>query len=243
MSHTYEDYVHSVEDTRCTLGPCPEPSCTYYGYVDSTLPSLCGAGTGFGPCLMPRDHFGPRSYHSHWHIPRVTVAACGDQTCVFYGSTNAALRAEICGASTAAGPCTFRTSGPISPPHRHQHSHRRKDTDMRDIASINREAESLRERLEYLEAQKEKVLALPKEPKRGTVIKFHLQYDPHGIVYDVVAFRSNRQGASWHTTLTRRPGPHTWEDLLEIMMSDYSVKTEARTLEFFEFTGKGTWVR
>lgn len=126
----------------------------------------------------------------------------------------------------------------------------RKATDMksperiqRELREIDRAAELLEARRASLLGEAEKIAALPDEPVRNTVISFNVQHDPHGIVYKYVAFRSNRNGASWHTTSKSRSGPYTWGDMLNLMMSDVSVKTGARTLEFFQYDDSGQWVR
>lgn len=127
----------------------------------------------------------------------------------------------------------------------------RKDTDMahtpahlaRELRRIERDEELLAARKAELQAQMDFRKSLPDEPDVDTVIRFTVQHDNPGIVYTYVAFRSRRQGASWHTTSKSRPGPYTWDDMLTLMMLDVSVKAGARTLEFFEFDGKGKWVR
>lgn len=114
------------------------------------------------------------------------------------------------------------------------------DRQLRDLAAAEAE---LVARREALEGAREAILALPSEPERGTVIEFNVQHDAGGIVYKYVAFRSNRQGASWHVTSPRFPGPYTWDAMLDLMSRDVAVKSGARTLEFFQYKRKGEWVR
>ncbi len=102
-------------------------------------------------------------------------------------------------------------------------------------------------RINELGAQLEARAALPDEPEMDSVIKFRVQFDPHGIVYTFVAYRTRRHSsAQWYTTTgtnTKHKGPHSWDDLLDLMSQDVSVKTGASKLEFFLFSGEGEWVR
>lgn len=112
-----------------------------------------------------------------------------------------------------------------------------------ELRAIEDEEAKLLARKEALLGALEKRAALPAEPPDDSIIKFQLQYGTGGISYTVVAFRSRRNGAHWHTTLTRRPGPYTWDDMLSLMQDDVGVKAGARSLEFFLYKPKGEWVR
>lgn len=129
----------------------------------------------------------------------------------------------------------------------------RKDTDVPNLPSAEsiarqlRDIEATRAALDAREAKLQGDLAarvsLPPEPERGAVIEFNVQHAENGTIYKYVAFRSNRPGASWHTTSKSRPGPYTWDAMLDLMASDVAVKSGARTLEFFQYKRKGEWVR
>lgn len=124
------------------------------------------------------------------------------------------------------------------------------DTTMKSQAELARELRLLTEQEELIAARKAEVLrqselraALPEEPPVDSVIKFRIQHVVGGVVYTYVAFRSNRNGASWHTTSKTRSGPYSWDDMLNLMGEDAGVKTGASTLEFYLFDGTGKWVR
>jgi hypothetical protein len=151
--------------------------------------------------------------------------------------------------SRDARPATFTRSGyyplPTTAP--------RKDADMRSKTQIERELKALDanealiiSRREALQREMDERLALPAEPDEDAVIKFRVQFDPDGIVYTFIATRTRRNSsAQWYTTgsNTKHKGPHSWDDLLSIMMQDQGVKSGASKLEFFLFDGGGKWVR
>lgn len=112
-----------------------------------------------------------------------------------------------------------------------------------ELRALESQAETLAARRAELERQKDARLALPAEPDLDAVIKFRVQHDPHGIVYTYIATRTRRNGAQWFTTSRTHPGPYTWDAILDLMQKDVGVKTGAATLEFFEFSGEGKWVR
>lgn len=129
----------------------------------------------------------------------------------------------------------------------------RKDADMKTAAQIERELRALETQAETLALRKaalqealDKRSLLPDEPEVHSVIKFRVQFDPHGVTYTFVATRTARNSsAQWYTTGTapKHKGPFSWDDLLDLMHQDVGVKTGATRLEFFLFDESGKWVR
>lgn len=135
----------------------------------------------------------------------------------------------------------------------HTPLHPRKDADMKSSAQIEREIRAAKESQELLDArlaelqrQLDERAALPSEPGEGSIIKFRVQFDANSIVYEFVAFRTRRNSsAQWYTTGTKaqHKGPHSWDDLLNLMHEDVGVKSGATKVEFFLFDESGKWVR
>lgn len=129
----------------------------------------------------------------------------------------------------------------------------RKDADTmptKKLSEIENELRVLATQEEVLAARKAELqrlrdarLALPPEPDLDAVVKFRIQFDPHGLTYTFVATRTRRNGAQWYTTSSQFPGPYTWDVLLELMQRDIGVKTGGATLEFFLYDDAGKWVR
>lgn len=67
-----------------------------------------------------------------------------------------------------------------------------------------------------------------KEPDVGSVIKFDVQYDKNGIVYQYVARRFGR--GSWSLGMTARRV--SWNEIVNLIMSDYAVKNGHRDPSF-----------
>jgi len=147
---------------------------------------------------------------------------------------------------------TNHTGGHSYTPIPKQYRRSRKDADTmaKKLSEIENELRVLANQEEVLAARKAELqrlkdarLALPQEPDLDAVIKFRVQFDPHGITYSFVATRTRRNGAQWYTTSSQYPGPYTWDALLELMQRDIGVKTGGATLEFFLYEDAGKWVR
>jgi hypothetical protein len=111
----------------------------------------------------------------------------------------------------------------------------RKDTDTmgmatpNPLAAIEADIEVLETRLATLKAQRER-LATPPEPPSGSVVKFTVQHDAHGMVYRYSAL--NIDGVWFTTAVAANRQRLTWRKLLELMRKDFSVKTGADRLHY-----------
>lgn len=124
---------------------------------------------------------------------------------------------------------------------------------MKTAAQLERELRTLEQNEAALAARKAELqaaldlrAALPSEPEEDSVIKFRVQFDRDGIVYTFIAYRTRRNSsAQWYTTgsNTKHKGPHSWDDLLNLMQEDQGVKSGATSVEFFLFDASGKWVR
>lgn len=134
------------------------------------------------------------------------------------------------------------------------HTAPRKDADtMKTQAQLERELRTIEQNEVNLAARRAELqrllderAALPSEPGEGSVIKFRVQFDVDGIVYEFIAFRTRRNSAAqWYTTGTKavHKGPHSWDDLLNLMHEDQGIRSGATKLEFFLFDESGKWVR
>lgn len=77
----------------------------------------------------------------------------------------------------------------------------------------------------------------PDQPKRGSVIKFQVQFQETGTVYSYAALRAPNNG--WY--ITGKADPMRWDELLDYMYRD--VTTKRLGVGFQVWDGKGTrWV-
>lgn len=98
-------------------------------------------------------------------------------------------------------------------------------------------AEHARQRLEDALVAAENAEKEPKEPKKGSVIKFQIQYRNDEQVYSFVAHRATN--GFWY--LTNREGQYTWPTLLDLMYRDVTAKQLG--IQFFLFGDKGgKWI-
>lgn len=94
-------------------------------------------------------------------------------------------------------------------------------------------AEHARQRLEDAILAAENAEKEPKEPKKGSVIKFQVQYRNDEQVYSFVAHRGTN--GLWY--LTNREGHFNWEYMLDLMGKDVTAKQLG--IQFFLFGEKG----
>jgi len=80
-------------------------------------------------------------------------------------------------------------------------------------------ARRLRDRLER---------TLPKEPEKGTVIKFLVQFPPRPVTYQYWAARFHDK--LW--TITGKEGAYTWPEVVAFMRLDEGIQMGARKVEF-----------
>lgn len=114
---------------------------------------------------------------------------------------------------------------------------------LRPAEEIEDEIRALTTRLAQLQAEQEKASSIPPEPPAGAVIKFHVQFDAFGTVYTYVAYRFPSTGTSVHWVITgKKTGQYTWAYLINLMGEDFSVRSGARGIEFYEYT-EGKWHR
>lgn len=55
----------------------------------------------------------------------------------------------------------------------------------------------------------------PEEPPPGSVIRFNMQFNGYGTVYDYAALHAG--DGKWYTTGPRSPKGYTWDELLDWM--------------------------
>lgn len=95
---------------------------------------------------------------------------------------------------------------------------------------IDAEIEGINSRLEALYAARADAPVFPKEPKDGSLIKFHVQHDYFGPTYRYAAYRI---GARWYLTGTMHTSrPLTWRGVVDLMRKDVSVRDGGRKLSF-----------
>lgn len=78
---------------------------------------------------------------------------------------------------------------------------------------------------------------VPAEPAPGSIIKYSVQFDKEGTVFQYVAYRAPNGGLWYrtgHTTGWR------WDEIVRHMMLD--VTAQRLGIEFFLLTGSGRWV-
>lgn len=94
-----------------------------------------------------------------------------------------------------------------------------------DLAFYEGQAERTRIKLEEMR--------FPKEPKgQGTVIKFLVQFDPEGQVYQYWAARLTSDSVDKRWAITGKTGTYAWTDVVTFMRNDISVRLGARDIEF-----------
>lgn len=95
-------------------------------------------------------------------------------------------------------------------------------------------------RLEQARLRMDVVSTLPDEPKRGSVIKFYVQYNNGSQVYTYVALRTDV--GAWF--VTGRSDPMTWDELIRLMMRDISTKMLGVGFYLFGNSSKkaGEWI-
>lgn len=181
------------------------------------------------------------------HPVRIHNRIIGCQTCTCMATqgeasprTDAELAIEPIRSNQYRPPYTLRTAP-------------RKDADMKTQAQLERELRTIEQNEVHLAARRAELqrllderAALPSEPGEGSVIKFRVQFDVDGIVYEFIAFRTRRNSAAqWYTTGTKavHKGPHSWDDLLNLMHEDQGIRSGATKVEFFLFDESGKWVR
>lgn len=74
---------------------------------------------------------------------------------------------------------------------------------------------ALRAQLTAIAEELARLEALPEEPPEGSVIRFNMQFDGHGTVYDYAAIHCG--DGKWYTTGPRSPKGYTWDQLLDWM--------------------------
>lgn len=77
----------------------------------------------------------------------------------------------------------------------------------------------------------------PDEPKKNSIIKFRVQFNPDGIVYSYVAYRA--PNGQWYRTGNAEV--YTWESLLDFMYRDVTSKRLGVGYYLFSSRG-GKWV-
>lgn len=88
------------------------------------------------------------------------------------------------------------------------------------LESAEQAAELARSRLERAYNRMNNVANEPPQPKRGSMIKFHIQFQYDGPTYSYGAIRATDD--KWY--LTGKKDPLTWDSLLDFMYRDVTAK-------------------
>lgn len=98
---------------------------------------------------------------------------------------------------------------------------------MRSRAEVEAEMRALGARIASLQEEADRSPNL-KEPKVGSVIRFDVQFDEGGTVYQYVAYRYDTE--RW--VLGRTAHPLTWSEIVSLIMLDVDVKAGRRKASF-----------
>lgn len=102
----------------------------------------------------------------------------------------------------------------------------------RYVEEIDREIASAEKRLQQLYAQRENAPIRPVEPPVGSVVKFSIQHDASGPVYNYAAYQFVEGQWRLSGRISNAHPTVSWDFLVDSMMKDWSIRNGHRKPTF-----------